>query len=413
MGNLESQSSEVYVFGAGLNRCMYNMDLLASPPLIEDFFQIAIKANERFGKLFDSELIPLIEYIKSNWKLSKNDLLTRPFNLENCFTTIEYQYRNALLPGSFDSLIDLFDLRFKLRTLIFRVLSLFDGCQFQSELMILGQILFNKKPGIISFNYDDFVESVIEVASQRRINQNRGIANTLKEYLSITDKNVDSSIWNWNRALAYGINFDLVMIHDSSMHTPDLREYTDGGVFYKHENNKLYTWNLLKLHGSLNWFRFIPNDATPPSLPQPRNFFTEEMENQIILGRGDWELKKYPRVRGRYVEPVIVTPDIYKSKRFDDPIFKKALSPIWNKAGRHLSKCKKLIIIGYSFPEADDLVKKMFQTAFSNNVLDKLIIVNPDLEAVEKAKALCRFNDAFQFNNLKEFLVSEAPSRTE
>jgi len=56
------------------------------------------------------------------------------------------------------------------------------------------------------------------------------------------------------------------------------------------------------------------------------------MENQIIFGRGDWELERYPTIGEHYVGPVIVTPNVYKSKRFNDSIFRNILLPIWEKA---------------------------------------------------------------------------------
>lgn len=401
MSNPNSHKNEVYVFGAGLNRSIFNPYLSASPPLMEDFFQIAMRINERLGKPFENELKPLLDYIYKNWNLTRNDILTKPFNLERCFTVLEYQYGNALQPGMFVSLIDLFDLRFKLRTLIFKVLSQFNGCQFQSDLWTLGEILFMTKPGIITFNYDDYVESVIEVVSQKRINHDTHLSSTLKGMSRIRN-----SPLRWNRTLAYGIAFDIV---PSPTHLPYLNHYIDGNVFYRRARNKLYTRSILKLHGSLNWLRFIPTDATPPSLPKPRGVWSKDMESQIILSHAEWAMDQHPMINGNYVEPVIVTPDIYKSKRLEDPLFGKALLPLWKQAGNYLSNCKKLVIIGYSFPDADDLVQKLFQNAFSENTLEKLIVVNPDSRAVEKSKMLCKFQEVLQFNNLKEFLEKGVP----
>jgi hypothetical protein len=155
-------------------------------------------------------------------------------------------------------------------------------------------------------------------------------------------------------------------------------------------------------------FLFIPPDATPPSLPRLGVSWKKDMESQIIVGHADWALKQHPTINGTYVEPVIVTPDIYKSKRFKDPLFSNALLPIWEQAGRSLTNCKRLVIIGYSFADADDLMKNLFQIAFSKNILEKLIVVNPNSKAVEKTKALCKFNEVLKFTNLKEFLKSGA-----
>jgi hypothetical protein len=42
--------------------------------------------------------------------------------------------------------------------------------------------------------------------------------------------------------------------------------------------------------------------------------------------------------------------------------------------------------------------------AFSNNVLDKLIVVNPDRRISNENKRLIRFKEFREYNNLEEFI---------
>ena len=47
---------DLYVFGAGLNKCIFSIDLLTSPPLTNDFFQVALKINELISHPFHDDL---------------------------------------------------------------------------------------------------------------------------------------------------------------------------------------------------------------------------------------------------------------------------------------------------------------------------------------------------------------------
>lgn len=115
-----------------------------------------------------------------------------------------------------------------------------------------GEILYKEKPIILSFNYDDFVEKVIERASNIR---SSNLSTTEKFGQQITDQELGYSYWNWNRALGYGIKFDETMMYDGGL--INKQKYFDGDRFYSHPDNNLYSWYLLKLHGSLNWFRYL------------------------------------------------------------------------------------------------------------------------------------------------------------
>jgi hypothetical protein len=46
-------------------------------------------------ELFDDRLKPLYEYIEKYWKKNKNNLATESFDLEECFTLLELQSREA------------------------------------------------------------------------------------------------------------------------------------------------------------------------------------------------------------------------------------------------------------------------------------------------------------------------------
>lgn len=59
---------------------------------------------------------------------------------------------------------------------------------------------------------------------------------------------------------------------------------------------------------------------------------------------------------------------------------------LWKKAKYSLSKCRTLLVIGYSFPATDFHTRKLFLEAFTNNIVSELIIVNHDSNSIEETK---------------------------
>ena len=96
----------VYVLGAGVNKSIkinYGVQtnkLEVSPPLARDFFQVAFAmAHGRFARKYQNQFKQLPLYIKNYWKKSFSDLTTSDFELEECFTLIELQLRDAIQNG--------------------------------------------------------------------------------------------------------------------------------------------------------------------------------------------------------------------------------------------------------------------------------------------------------------------------
>lgn len=81
-----------------------------------------------------------------------------------------------------------------------------------------------------------------------------------------------------------------------------------------------------------------------------------------------------------YSMPLIVPP--LREKRYD--IFGQILSDLWVNAESAISKCMKLYIIGYSFPDTDVLARTMFGRALQRNgSLEKIIVINPNPDRIE------------------------------
>jgi hypothetical protein len=424
----------VYLLGAGVNKAIKiragvqrvfpkTSDLYPeiSPPLAKNLFQEAFAMqNRRFAlEPYNERLSLLYSYIQKYWKRNIWDLENTEFDLEECFTLIQMQLKEAEENNEEQKYYELMNTQYLLKYFLSEVLSEFSEdlegyLKYSSnrkeishlvdceDFRKLGEILYQEKPVILTFNYDSFIEKVIEYASGAR-----GKAKTTasKFQNQVLEDELGYSYWNWNRALGYGINFDEVMMFDGAI--GNKRKYFGADKFYTHPENSLYSWYVLKLHGSLTWFQYWSETPNPflrdNKIELSKRY--QEKETKILLEEATWIWVQQPWLHDLYIDPIIVTPILNKEQYFDNPLYSRLLRPIWSKAKDALSKCKKLVIIGYSFPPTDFLTKRMFLEAFSDNKLDELIIVNPSTEAITRAKDLCHFERPYQFNSLSEYLA--------
>ena len=176
--------------------------------------------------------------------------------------------------------------------------------------------------------------------------------------------------------------------------------------FYSHNNH--YDWNILKLHGSLNWWKFTrhsPNQWL--SVDEIQRTF-EINKDLITIQEREMVFGSHPFTANEqlYIEPIIITPVLHKQFKEIPSIYNKVFNILWNKAKEKLAKCKSLIIMGYSFPPTDFYTKKLLLEAFSeNDSLKEIIVVNPDKRIVEKVRDLCYFNNTIKrLNSLEEYI---------
>ena len=388
----------VYLLGAGVNQSLKDFDNL-SPPIISNLFQVALAKRKYSDKSYTNRIQIVYEYIEKYWKKSKSDLSAASFNLEECFTLLQRQ-EDEVLERNLEEYKQLKTIEFRLKSLLAEVLSEFDHSGFSLEMYNFGRILLHENSTIITFNYDCIVESAIESASgvnpsvpaqfwQRKTFEQDEIPDELLPY----------SHHNWNRPLGYGISFDEVQLQQAGT-----SKYVDGKKFYSHPKNKLHKQPILKLHGSLNWFRYIPIAYFPLTLGEERPSLGER-EKHIILVEGHWWFNEPPNHNGWYIDPIIITPVLYKDRFFREEPFKQ----IWTMARNALSKCRKLVIVGYSFSPSDFSTRQLLLESLTANNLEELVVVNPAVEVVGVAKDLCHCKaGVVWYKDLKEYVYAFA-----
>ena len=277
---------------------------------------------------------------------------------------------------------------------------------YAKNLRKFGDLLYKVKPDIITFNYDNFIEGVIEGASKLRMVVPRYKMENLYDFKFVIPKKPEDLIkddynlspFNWNCALSYGFKFDKLSVRIRGVEVSLPKE-----EYYSHPENRLSDFKILKLHRSLNWFKYQSYRNNP--LGEEDIKLIDSQKKQIIFGDANWFYNLRPNLDGIILDPLIITPVLHKV------VFYKSFpfNIIWKHAREKLQKCKELIIIGYSFSPTDFYSKKLLLDAFMNNQLKELIIVNPDHSIAEKVKDLTHFEkDPKIYNNLSEFLKNNS-----
>ena len=385
-----------FLLGAGFNQLIEDWDGIR-PPLAQNFFNNLLRSRIYNNEKFQIDSKPLFDFINQVWKKGKSALRDLPFNLESLFTYIELKFEESEMISDMESMRRYITLDYRFTSLLAQFLTEFHYFFVKSPVYLqLGRRIYDSKPNLITFNYDNILENLIETVSMPR-NERPPEVYTNRESDELTEEIITYSHFNWNRPLFYGINFDQIQLHKAG-----LRKIINGKNFYKTPGNEISDWNILKLHGSLNWFRFLPIRSYPSQHGEDVKLSTNELK-EILLLQNEWlGTFNLPELNGWFLKPVLITPVLYKSKFYNERPFKE----LWKKAKEDLEITKKLIVIGYSFSPTDFSVKKLFLDSFMSNDLKELIVVNPDTSVVKTVKELTHFNKPITVcRDLNEFIT--------
>ena len=388
-------SEIVYLLGAGANQLVTDWHGL-KPPLANNFFQVALRNDKFTGEHYSNRIAPLYDYISHFWKKSRDDLQNRSFNLEDCFTMLQLQRNEAERAEDYNEYGRLAGLEFLLKSFLAEYLSEFESFAVTSDQMReFGAVVYREQPTILSLNYDCIIEAIIETASGVNTNVPQSFHGRPDEEGKVTDDELPYSHCNWNRPLAYGFKFDYVQLQRAGLST-----YVEGTRFYGHPANKLYSWKILKLHGSLNWFQYLPIRKYPSFKPAEQEL-PEERMREVLMIRGHWWFAEPPDLQGWILDPLIITPVLYKEQFYQNPPF----LDIWRQAHEELSTCQRFVVIGYSFAPTDFFIRKLLLEAFCEKPPRELVIVNPDTSIVRTAKELSHFSKpVLVCRDLEEYL---------
>lgn len=157
---------------------------------------------------------------------------------------------------------------------------------------------------------------------------------------------------------------------------------------------------VLKPHGSLNWYaRTSVKGRVPAQLPQTQTVFCTT-RLQITT---DMTTSTRRPGRGRktwYTWPIVIPPIIEKGS-----FLGRALDSVWSRAWEVLLAADRVIIYGYSFPEADAQGRAFFLRASAQMPSRPLLAtINPDFGSAAKAAVIFRPRALLHCESVRAFL---------
>jgi hypothetical protein len=387
----------VYVLGAGFNKSIVAGENVAlPPPTALDFFQHVLSASQfktHRQSISDSQPIDeLFELIAKYWHMSESDLLNKGIDIEAVLTLLEQQQWDAESK-------EIYEVAQRgasaLRVLLADYLAdVSIECSGLPRAIRFGLRVLEEGADVLTFNYDSVAEDAIAIASGLTGASYRDPLPDGLEGLDRTsthERLLKLSQLPWKVSLASGFQF-----HELSVPV-DVGVGTVGSADYYATPNDLYeTIRVLKLHGSINWWKSsethwmgqVRGDDINPSL-------RASVESNI-----HWLTGANPTSGSWLNDPVIVPPMLYK--RFEE----LPLPQIWSEARSALATCRRLIIVGYSFPPTDFRTKRLFLEAFCDTSrLEEVLVVNPTINSEQTVGDLTNFEGrARRLDDLEAYL---------
>ncbi len=122
---------------------------------------------------------------------------------------------------------------------------------------------------------------------------------------------------------------------------------------------------LIKMHGSINW-------AYCEACQEVREFDLRGLKEAYLNDTLSYPVIGICRACGGQRRPLLVPPLSFKFLMFPP------LVDIWNAASQRIDDADYLVIVGYSFSEADTYMTKIISRAMSSNEEQKMVVVNSD-----------------------------------
>lgn len=303
----------VFILGAGFS---YHKTKILAKDYIDAIEKLSNETSRRMG--YNPE-----EPAKRVMKFLTKEKLSPSCDLELLFSNIEDVTDKQKKTYPFESSLDELgsvknDIRFILREIFFDTQR--DG-QFTNEIIEFCSLL-KKGDSIITFNYDCLLENSIYWARYR-------------------DKRINIPLFN--PLNGYGIKFESNNI--------------DEKVIRQEDNSNI---EILKLHGSINWSKNNYGRNICLYEMTPNSPIVNWSKNQLGLAKHD----SPERNNLWMIEPSY-------SKNVDEFI------SLWQKAEQRISEANRIMIVGYSFPDADFNSQHIFQKSLRKTQRCKVQIIDP------------------------------------
>lgn len=167
----------------------------------------------------------------------------------------------------------------------------------------------------------------------------------------------------------YDCCIDLAMIRHEVLYSYDLEFENDDAAFVSSDSSV----NLLKLHGSLNWFYCETcQDVRSVDIEETTAGYNKDRIMYPVIGAC--------RSCGGQRRGLLIPP---LAMKFDMP---PPLNPLIEKATVCFSKADVIVVVGFSFADADLYISRMISKAVKGNSNTKVLIFDPDYNVYQRVR---------------------------
>lgn len=184
------------------------------------------------------------------------------------------------------------------------------------------------------------------------------VANSFKD-----DRDSVSAItFNYDYAFDYALRFQGIV----------LNYHLDGAIVPD-------KFSLMKLHGSMNWYRTPDNFIRAFDLSS--KYTRSNLEPEDYITEHDVRLKiarLNPPESRESMDPLIVPPN------WDKAGHQFELAHVWAASARNLSEAECIVVIGYSLPDTDQFFRYLYALGTISHVRPKLfLLVDPNASLIQ------------------------------
>lgn len=294
---------------------------LCLPPLNADFFtQLQRLGAKKHESLVTAVLEDVVDIFGPNFRLTLEDYFSQLQSMLSLAAVVDRQnsslWKKSEIAARRQRLVDaVAAVLEESADTVKRGSPASNGCVHHERVVKA----LEKKDTIISFNYDCVVDHALKSERPK----------------------------SWNAEHGYGFGGKFSVVGCERWNGDDPPSGHNGSI------------NLLKLHGSLNWFPFAPQDS------------------EVRLRARTYN--QHGRVKCEIIPPE-------QSKAIDvDPRFRQ----LWGHSELAIRKCKVVALIGFSFTPTDLHVAALFRGALRDNAdLQRILIVNPSQDHRRHVRAV-------------------------
>ncbi len=294
-------AENTYLLGTGINQSIHGPDGLV-PPLARDFFRQALRHPRIAADYTIIRLRPLLDFIQRYWHLSRQDLATGEFDLEECFTFLELQRRDAVVSNNEGELGRVAQMEWLLIQVLLDFMSECEHWFLTSvEFRAFATRILSERAAVLTSNYDMLLEPAIELALPTRVAEMARLFGNDPGEDTVTEDQIGYSPLEWNPYTAYGVPFDEV-----ALRIPGNLRIVDGQRYFGHARNQPTTPRFLKRHGSLDWF--VRSGHRIDGTKVEGN--TDSRVGRSVLRRGSQRIghPQFDYADGEILLPLIITP---------------------------------------------------------------------------------------------------------